>query len=92
MTLAAQYARLAASPDFAGQTKLAALRAAHRKQLTDAEAKSAALIIALQRELAAARRELNALRTHNEWYARKFRTYEGIAQLIAAAARTEPVR
>ena len=57
-----------------------------------AEAKSAAVIIALQRELAAARRELNALRTHNEWYARKFKTYEGIAQLIAAAARTEPVR
>ena len=68
------------------------LRAEHRKQLTDAEAKSAAVIIALQRELAAARRELNALRTHNEWYARKFKTYEGIAQLIAAAARTEPAR
>jgi hypothetical protein len=92
MTLAAQYARLAASPDFAEQTKLAALRAEHRKQLTDAEAKSAAVIIALQRELAAARRELNALRTHNEWYARKLKTYDGIAQLIAAAARTEPVR
>jgi hypothetical protein len=89
MTLAAQYARLAASPDFAEQTKLAALRAEHRKQLTDAEAKSAAVIIALQRELAAARRELNALRTHNEWYARKLKTYDGIAQLIAAAARTE---
>lgn len=73
MTLAAQYARLAASPDFAEQTKLAALRAEHRKQLTDAEAKSAAVIIALQRELAAARRELNALRTHNEWYARSLR-------------------
>ena len=92
MTLAAQYARLAASPDFAEQTKLAALRAEHRKQLTDAEAKSAAVIIALQRELAAARRELNALRTQNEWYARKLKTYDGIAQLIAAAARTEPVR
>ena len=92
MNLAAQYARLAASPDFAEQTKLAALRAEHRKQLTDAEAKSAAEIIALRRELAAARRELNALRTHNEWYARKLKTYDGIAQLIAAAARTEPVR
>jgi hypothetical protein len=92
MNLAVQYARLAASPDFAEQTKLAALRAEHRKQLTDAEAKSAAVIIALQRELAAARRELNALRTHNEWYARKLKTYDGIAQLIAAAARTEPVR
>jgi hypothetical protein len=92
MTLAAQYARLAASPDFAEQTKLAALRAEHRKQLTDAEAKSAAVIIAVQRELAAARRELNALRTHNEWYARKLKTYDGFAQLIAAAARTEPVR
>ena len=89
MNLAAEYARLAASPDFAEQTKLAALRAEHRKQLTDAEAKSAAVIIALQRELAAARRELNALRTHNEWYARKLKTYDGIAQLIAAAARTE---
>jgi hypothetical protein len=92
MNLAVAYARLAASPDFAEQTKLAALRAEHRKQLTDAEAKSAAVIIALQRELAAARRELNALRTHNEWYARKLKTYDGIAQLIAAAARTEPVR
>ena len=91
MTLAAQYARLAASPDFAEQTKLAALRAEHRKQLTDVEA-SAAVIIALQRELAAARRELNALRTHNEWYARKLKTYDGIAQLIAAAARTEQAR
>jgi hypothetical protein len=92
MNLAVAYARLAASPDFAEQTKLAALRAEHREQLTDAEAKSAAVIIALQRELAAARRELNALRTHNEWYARKLKTYDGIAQLIAAAARTEPVR
>ena len=95
MTLAAQYARrarLAASPDFAEQTKLAALRAEHRKQLTDAEAKSAAVIIALQRELTSARRELNVLRTHNEWYARKLKTYDGIAQLIAAAARTEQVR
>ena len=91
MNLAVAYARLAASPDFAEQTKLAALRAEHRKQLTDAEAKSAAVIIALQRELAAARRELNALRTHNEWYARKLKTYDGIAQLIAAAARTEPL-
>ena len=92
MNLAVAYARLAASPDFAEQSKLAALRAEHRKQLTDAEAKSAAVIIALQRELAAARRELNALRTHNEWYARKLRTCDGIAQLIAAAARTEQVR
>jgi hypothetical protein len=92
MTLAAQYARLAASPDFAEQTKLATLRAEHRKQLTDAEAKSAAVIIALQRELTSARRELNVLRTHNEWYARKLKTYDGIAQLIAAAARTEQVR
>jgi hypothetical protein len=39
--------------------------------------------------LAAARRELNALRMHNEWYARKPKTYDGIAQLIAAAARAE---
>jgi hypothetical protein len=92
MNLAVAYARLAASPDFAEQSKLAALRAEHRKQLTDAEAKSAAVIIALQRELAAARRELNALRTHNEWYMRKLKTYDGIAQLIAAAARTEPLR
>jgi hypothetical protein len=95
MSLAAQYARrarLAASPDFAEQTKLAALRAEHRKQLTDAETKFAEEIIALRRELAAARRELNALRTHNEWYARKLKTYDGIAQLIAAAARTEPVQ
>jgi len=89
MTLAAQYARLAASPDFAEQTKLAALRAEHRKQLTDAKAKSAAEISALRQELATARHELNALRTHNEWYARKLKTYDGIAQLIAAAARTE---
>ena len=92
MTLAAQYARrarLAASPDFAEQTKLAALRAEHRKQLTDAEAKSAAEITTLRQELAAARRELYVLRTHNEWYARKLKTYDGIAQLIAAAARTE---
>ena len=37
MNLAVAYARLAASPDFAEQTKLAALRAEHRKQLTDAE-------------------------------------------------------
>ena len=64
----------------------------HRKQLTDAETKFAEEIIALRRELAAARRELNALRTHNEWYARKLKTYDGIAQLIAAAARTEQVR
>ena len=92
MKLAVAYARLAASPDFAEQTKLAALRAEHRKQLTDAEAKSAAVIIALKRELAAARRELNALRTHNEWYVRKLRTYDGITQLIAAAARTEQGR
>jgi hypothetical protein len=92
MNLAVAYARLAASPDFAEQTKLAALRAEHRKQLTDAEANSAAVIVALQRELAAARRELNALRTHNEWYARKLKTYDGIGQLIAAAARTEQAR
>ena len=98
MTLAAQYARrarrarLAASPDFAEQTKLAALRAEHRKQLTDANAKSAAEITTLRQELASARRELNVLRTHNEWYARKLKTYDGIAQLIAAAARTEQVR
>ena len=44
----AHHARLAASPDFAEQTKLAALRAEHRKELTDTEAKSAAEIIALQ--------------------------------------------
>jgi hypothetical protein len=92
MKLAVAYARLAASPDYAEQTKLAALRAEHRKQLTDAEAKFTAEIIALRRELAAARRELNALRTHNEWYARKLKAYDGIAQLIAAAARTEQVR
>ena len=92
MTLAAQYARLAASPDFAEQTKLAALRAEHRKQLTDAEAKSTAEIIALRQELATARRELNALRAHNEWYVRKLKTYDGIAQLITAAARTEQGR
>ena len=65
MSLAAQYARrarLAASPDFAEQTKLAALRAEHRKQLTDAEAKFAAEISTLRQELVAARRELNCLR------------------------------
>ena len=90
MNLAVAYARLAASPDFAEQAKLAALRAEHRKQLTDAEAKFAAEIIALRRELAAARRELNVLRTHNEWYARKLKTYNGIAQ--TAAARTEQGR
>ena len=39
MKLAVAYARLAASPDFAEQTKLAALRAEHRKQLTDTQAK-----------------------------------------------------
>ena len=92
MNLAVAYARLAASPDFAEQTKLAALRADHRKQLTDTKAKSVEEISTLRQELAAARRELNALRTHNEWYARKLKTYDGIAQLIAAAARTEPVR
>ena len=92
MNLAVAYARLAASPDFAEQTKLAALRAEHRKQLTDAETKFAVEIGTLRQELAAARRELNALRTHNEWYARKLKTYDGIAQLIAAAARTEQVR
>ena len=95
MSLAAQYARLArlaASSDFAEQTKLAALRADHRKQLTDTQAKFAQEINALRQELAAARRELNALRTHNEWYVRKLKTYDGIAQLIAAAARTEQTR
>jgi chromosome segregation ATPase len=92
MNLAVAYARLAASPDFAEQTKLAALRAEHREQLADTRAKFVEEISTLRRELAAARRELNALRTHNEWYARKLKTYDGIAQLIAAAARTEPVR
>ena len=92
MKLAVAYARLAASPDFAEQTKLAALPADHREQLTDAKAKSAAEISTLRQELAAARRELNALRAHNEWYARKLKTYDGIAQLIAAAARTEEAR
>jgi hypothetical protein len=92
MTLAAQYARLAASPDFAEQTKLAALRAEHRKQLADANDKSAAEISALRQEPVAARRELHVSRTHNEWYARKLKTYDGIAQLIAAAARTEQAR
>ena len=84
--------RVLLHPDFAEQTKLAALRAEHRKKLTDAKAKSAAEIGTLRQELASARRELNALRTHNEWYARKLKTYDGIAQLIAAAARTEQVR
>jgi hypothetical protein len=92
MNLAVAYARLAASPDFAEQTKLAALGAEHRKQLADAKAKSAAEISALRQELVAARRELNSLRAINEWYARKLKTYDGIAQLIAAAARTEQVR
>jgi uncharacterized protein involved in exopolysaccharide biosynthesis len=92
MNLAAAYARLAASPDFAEQTKLAALRAEHRKQLTDTKAKHDAEIVAIRQELAAARRELNALRARNESYARKLKSYDGIAQLIAAAARTEPVR
>jgi hypothetical protein len=92
MKLAVAYAHLAASPDFAEQTKLAALRAEHRKQLTDAKAKHDAEIAAVRQELAAARRELNALRTHNEWYARKLKTYDGIGQLIAAAARTEQAR
>jgi hypothetical protein len=76
----------------AEQTKLAALRAEHRKQLTDTQAKFVEEISALRRELAAARRDLNALRTHNEWYARKLKTYDGIAQLIAAEARTEQVQ
>ena len=44
MNLAVAYARLAASPDFAEQTKLAAVRAEHRKQLTDIQAKHAAEI------------------------------------------------
>jgi hypothetical protein len=92
MTLAAAYARLAASPDFAEQTKLAALRAEHHKQLADAKAKHDAKIAAIRQELAAARGELNTLRTHNEWYVRKQKTYDGIAQLIAAAARTEQAR
>jgi hypothetical protein len=80
------------SPEFAEQTKLAALRAEHRKQLTDAETKFAAENIALRRELATARRELNVLRMHNEWYVRKLKTYDGMAQLITAAARTEQGR
>ena len=88
MKLAVAYARLAASPDFAEQTKLAALRAEHRKQLTDIQAKHDAEIVAIRQELATARRELNALRTH----ARKLKTYDGIAQLIAAAARAEQMR
>jgi hypothetical protein len=92
MNLAVAYARLAASPDFAEQTKLAALRAEHRKQLTDTQAKHDAEIAAIRHELATARRELNTLRTHNEWYVRKLKTYDGIAQLIAAAARTEQAR
>ena len=92
MKLAVAYARLAASPDFAEQTKLAALRAEHRKQLTDTQAKFAAEIIALRRELVAVQRELNASRALNERFARTLRTYDGIAQLIAAAAGTEPVR
>jgi len=91
MKLAVAYARLAASPDFADQTKLAALRAEHRKQLFDTQAKFAAEIIALRRELVAVRRELNSSRAINGCYARKLKTYDGIAQLIAAAARTEPV-
>ena len=82
----------AASPDFAEQTKLAALRAEHRKQLTDTQAKHDAEIAAIRQELATARCELNSLGTHNEWYARKLKTYDGIAQLIAAAARTEQMR
>ena len=92
MNLAVAYARLAASPDFAEQTKLAALRAEHHKQLIAAKAEFSEEINALRRELGTARRELNALRTHNEWYARKLKTYDGIAQLIAAAARTEQAR
>ena len=67
MSLAAQYARrarLAASPDFAEQTKLAALRAEHRKQLTDAEAKFAAEVSTLRQELVAARRELNCFESN----------------------------
>ncbi len=58
----------------------------------DTQAESAAEISTLRQELTAARRELNALRAHNEWYARKLKTYDGIAQMIAAAARTEQVR
>ena len=92
MKLAVAYARLAASPDFAEQAKLAALHAEHRKQLTDTQAKFAVEIIALRRELVAVRRELNASCALNERFARTLRTYDGIAQLIAAAARTEPVR
>jgi hypothetical protein len=91
MRLAAAYARLAASPDFVEQTTLAAIRAEHRKELTDTQSKFVEEISALRQELVAARRELNSLRAINECYARKLKTYDGIAQLIAAAARTEPV-
>ena len=92
MKLAVAYSRLAASPHFAEQAKLAALRAEHRKQLTDTQAKFTAEIIALRRELVAVRRELNASRALNERFARTLRTYDGITQLIAAAARTEQAR
>jgi hypothetical protein len=91
MKLAVAYARLAASPDFAEQAKLAAPGAEHPKQLTDTQAKYVEEISALRQELVAARREMNSLRAINECYARKLKTYDGIAQLIAAAARTEPV-
>ena len=51
-----------------------------------------ARLAASRQELVAARRELSSLKAINEWYARKIKTYDGIAQLIAAAARTEQAR
>jgi|ERR1700747_2409113 hypothetical protein len=93
--LAAAYARrkaLVAAPDAAVQEERLVLRREHQKELSDLKSKHDAEIAAIRHELATARRELNVLRTHNEWYARKLKTYDGIAQLIAAAARTEQVR
>jgi hypothetical protein len=93
--IAAAYARrkaLAAAPDAAVQKERLVVRREHQKELSDLKSKHDAEIAAIRQELATARRELNVLRTHNEWYARKLKTYDGIAQLIAAAARTEQVR
>ena len=76
MRLATAYARLA--------------RAEHRNEPTDSHAKFVEEISALRQELVATRCELNSLRAINECYARKLKTFGGIAQLLAAAARTEP--
>ena len=88
----AHLAARAAAPDAAAQMELERVRREHQKQLSGLKVKNDVAIAAIRQELAVVRRELNASHALNECYARKLKTYDGIAQLVAAAARAEPLR